>query len=397
MTVSLNSLFTPSIIIDVVSRMDIGQGRIGKFLGFHYGLDAPERGSLMGPNSKEVQTRSGLYDIFDTTRTVAKGRAPGTGPATTPPQAIGQAAYTCARFHEAIPLEYEALSNMRPIGGPTASIDAGGQQYIAEQMRFIAQRFNNAIEILAAGVVRGKLYLKSSGDDLIPVLSAPGSGPYVEMDFKVPSGNQNQANMLGAGNIISASWATAGTKIIDHLSSMFDACAQLYGSVPTDAFCSPAIWSYIINNTQVINVGGSAQTPFEYVRYADDTLSNGKQTTEMIAVLRAFPTLKWHIVTDHLVLDGTDTSYASGTGTLTRVLPANDILLVPPADGSWLDLLHYGEYVSAAPGLPAVKRPSYFMWTETQTRPSVVNLLALMNAVPRLRRPKCLVRPTVVF
>jgi hypothetical protein len=397
MPVTLHSMLSPTVILDVASRIRPGQGRIGRHLGFHYGLDAKEKGTMMGPNTKETPTRSGTYDIFDLTRTVAKGRAPGTGPATIAPQPVGQANYTCARFHEKIPLDYEKLANMRPIGGPSTQIDAGGQQYVAEQTKFLSQRFNNAIEVMVAGLVRGKLYLKASGDDLIPVLTAPSAG-YVEIDFKLASGNQSQLNMLGSGSIIDVSWANPAAKIISkHLPDIVDAYVALNGVPPTDFFVNPRMWGYIQTNTEVVNSGGSAQTPFSEFGYVGDKLSDGTQAAEMVAVLRGYPMIKWHVVMDRLVLDGTDTTYAAGTGTLTKVLPENDVLIMPEVSSEWVDLLHYSEHVAAAPGLPAVKRPSFYLWTETRTQPSTIDLLALLNAIPRLRVPKCLARGTMVF
>jgi len=391
---TLGSFLQPQVIVDVVSRIRAGQGRIGKWLGFHYGLDAPERGNLIGPAGKETPTRSGTYRIFDRTRTVALGRAPGVGPAIVAPKEIGEVSFTCARFYEGIPLDAEQLQNLSPIMGPQSTIDQGGQSYIAEQLKFQATRFNNALECMAAGVIRGTMYLKNSGDDWIPVLSAPASpAPYVTIDFKMPAGNKGQLDMLGAGAIIDVTWANPAAKIISlHLPKIADAFVALTGYVVTDVWVSPTLWGSIILNTEVINSGGSANTPFSEFEYVRERNADGGQTAEVVAVLRGYPTLRWHIISDRLVIDGTDSG-----GTLTTVLPANTALFMPEVDTEWIDLFHYGEHIAAAPGLPMVKRPSYHIWSETITRPSSILLQGLLNAIPRLRIPKALALGTVVF
>ena len=121
MAQSLQSLLKPQVILDTVSRIAKGQGRFGKWLGFHYGLDAAERGTLIGPAGKEVMQRDGVYFIYNRTRTVAQGRAPGVGPATVAPNPIGRVPYTLMRSHEKIALEYEYLSNLGPISVPRSA------------------------------------------------------------------------------------------------------------------------------------------------------------------------------------------------------------------------------------------------------------------------------------
>jgi hypothetical protein len=396
MAVTLQSLLKPQVILDTVSRIGKGQGRLGKWLGFHYGLDAAERGTLIGPAGKEVPQRDGVYHIYNRTRTVATGRAPGVGPATIAPQPIGRVPYTLMRSHEKIAMEYEHLSNLGPIMGPNTAIDSGGQQYMVRQMEFLAGRFNNLLELMAASLFRGTLYLRISGDDWIPTLTAPGSGAYVTINFQLPAGNLNQLNMLGAGNIVGTTWSNAAAPIITNLGAIFDAYGQLSGYTPTDAWVSPTTWNYIISNTQVINQGGSVNTPFD--EYSID-IAGERGGSERVATLRAYPMLRWHIVSDVLVLDGTDTTPAgsAGTGTITRVIPDNVVVFMPPVSTEWVDLLHYGEYVSEAPGMPAAKRPSYHVWKEYRTQPTVVEVLALMNVLPRLSVPSALAIGTVVF
>ncbi len=395
MVATLNDLLQPQVILDVVSRMKTGQGRLGKHFGFHYTQFDEGGGVLSGPNTTESPTRYGSYRIFDSTRTVAKGRAPGTGPATWQPQPIGEVNYTCARFHEKVRLDYERLANLSKVMGPNSTVDAGGQKYLEEQTKYIVKRFNNAVEMMSAGVVRGKWYLKPVGEDFIPYLTDPG-GIRIVIDLQLPAGNLGQLDMLGTGAIINLSWANPAAKIISlHLPAIIDAYVRLTGMAPSDVWVSPQVWAYVQTNTEVINAGGSANTAFEVFGYTNTGKDNDG---DQYAVLRGFPQLKWHITSEVLVADGgTDPTYTGGTGTLTPVIPANCATFMPPVDDEWVDMIHCGEFISDNPGQPAVKRPSFYFWNEYITQPTAVELIGLLNAVPRLKIPKAIATGTVVF
>lgn len=400
MPMVLQDLLHPQVILDVVSRVRKNQGRMGKWFGFHVtGFDS-EKMTLTGPSIKQSPTRSGSYRIFDRTRTVAHARAPGTGPGVTSPQPIGSVDYTVARFHEKIPLDIEMLSALSKIVGPNTEVDEVGQDYIAEQKKHLATRFNNAVEMLTAGMIRGKIYFKNVGDRWFPVLTAPSAPtPYVETDFKIPAGNKAQLNMLGAGDIINVTWSNPAAKIISlHLPKINQAMVQLHGYPLADVFVDPLTWGYVMTNTEVINSGGSANTPFSEFEFVRDKGDDGKQLAEWVAVLRGYPTVRWHIVADVLVVDGgTDPSYSAGTGTLGTVLPANTALFMPEVDTDWVDMIHFAEPVSDAPGLPAVKRPGMYFWSEWTTQPTTIDLLGLLNCTPRLKVPKALAPGVVVF
>lgn len=394
MSIALSDLLHPQVILDTVSRIRINQGRLGRHFGFHVNKFDSEKGVLTGPNTKHSPVRSGQYRIFDVTRTVAKVQAPGMGPAVTSPQPVGEVPFTALRFHEKIPLDMEQLANQAPIIGPQTAIDEAGQDYVLEQKKHIMRRFNNAVEFATAGMIRGKLYLRVIGQELIPVLTVPGSGTYVTVDFKVPSGNLSQLDMLGDGSIINVSWANAAAKIISlHLPKISQAMARLHGEPLADIFVDPLTWGYVMTNTEVINSAGSANTPFEQFEYTKDVGADGKPLIEWVAVLRGYPSVRWHIVTDVLVGDGASDS----AGTLTPTLPANTALFLPRVDSDWVDCIHCDEHVSDAPGLPAVKRPGFYLWTEWGTQPTALDLIALLNFIPRLRRPKALAIGTVVF
>lgn len=398
MGLTVNELLQPQVVLDVVSRIRKGQGTLGSFFGFHYTEFSESRGVLTGPNITESPTRFASYRIFDRTRTVMKGRAPGTGPATVQLNPIGSVDVAVARFHEKTRLDLEFLGNLSPIVGPNSQVDPGGQDYLREQTQYLVERANNAIEIMAAGLIRGQLYMLPVGEDWIPCLTDPG-GNRIVINFQVPSGNLGQLNMLGDGAIIDVAWNNPAAKIISkHLPAIVDAQSQLTGYAITDVLTTPQVWANVITNTEVINTAGSANTPFEEFAYVTERGNDGKQRVQFKARLRGYPTLTWHIITDRLVdQGGTDPSYLSGTGTLTTVVPQNSAVFLPEVEKEWVDLVHCGEYISDNPGVPAVKRPGYYFWHEWITQPTAIELISLLNAIVRLKIPKAMVNGTVIF
>lgn len=109
---TLQELLLPQVILRVVSRIRDGQGALGRWLGYQPDRFDNENVTLSGPNTIQGDTRQATFRIFDNTRVVAKGRAPGTGPATVAQNEMGVVQIACARFHIKIPLLYEMLGNL---------------------------------------------------------------------------------------------------------------------------------------------------------------------------------------------------------------------------------------------------------------------------------------------
>ncbi len=95
-----------------------------------------------------------------------------------------------------------------------------------------------------AAICFGKIYLSSEG-----ALLPSSTGAAITIDFGIPAGNKNQLNALGAGNIITASWATAGTDIPLQIAGIQIAAAQLTGYPVNTAYYGKNIPSYVAKNT----------------------------------------------------------------------------------------------------------------------------------------------------
>ena len=404
MAVSLHSLLTPQVILKAVSRIRKFQGRLGRWVGFQPNRYNPDTVSVEGPNTRQGDTRFATFRLDDVTRVVAKGRAPGTGPASVAVNPVGDVRISCARYHEKVRLLGEFLGNLSPIIGPNSQIDTGGQSYIARQTMHLAEKYNNTVELMTTGMFQDNLYFQLSGDNLLPVIGAP-TAPNLgfQIPFQIPSGNKNQLNMLGTGNLIAIGWNNSGAPLIKNLLQIQAASTQLSGYQPKHVWCNSLMWYNVLLNAEVRNTAGSAATPFaEYNRVTEKAM-DGMEMPEFAAELRGVPWLNWHIADDVIVTGGDiDPSWTQGTAAVTagttsiiKVCPDNTVIVAPEPSPDWTELYNGAEYISENAGQPMTLKRGYTFWKEWVTQPSCIELIALMNCIPLLYVPKAIIFGTV--
>lgn len=398
MTVSLHSLLTPQVILRAVSRIRKHQGRLGRWVGFQPNRFNPDVVSLEGPNTRYGDTRFATYRLDDVTRVVAKARAPGTGPASVPPNPVGDVRVSCARFHEKVRLLGEFLGNLSPIIGPNSQIDTGGQSYIARQITHLSEKYNNTIELLTMGMFQDNLYFQLSGDNLLPVIGAP-TAPNLgfQIPFQIPAGNKNQLDLLGTGNIIQIGWQNASAPLIKNCLQIQAAMTQLSGYQPRHIWMNSITWYNVLLNTEVRNTAGSANTPFAEYDRVPEMAMDGMPMPEFAAQLRGIPWLSWHIA-DDVVVTGTDTDptwSSSSGGTTQKVIPDSKAIIAPDPSSDWTEMYQGAEYISENAGQPMNLKRGYTFWREWVTQPSCIELIALMNCIPLLYVPKAVCFPTL--
>lgn len=398
MTVSLHSLLTPQVILKAVSRVRKFQGRLGRWVGFQPNRFNPDTVSLEGPNVRYGDTRFATFRLDDVTRVVGKGRAPGTGPASVAVNPIGDVRVSCARFHEKVRLLGESLGNLSPIIGPNSQIDAGGQSYIARQTVHLAEKYNNTIELLTTGMFQDNLYFQLSGDNLLPVIGAPTAPNIgVQIPFQIPSGNKNQLNLLGTGNIILIGWQNTGAPLIKNMLQIQSAMTQLSGYQPKHVWMNSLGWYNVLLNTEVRTTAGTSNQPFAQYERVQEMGVDGMPQPEFAAELRGIPWLQWHIADDVLVTGGDiDPTWSSSSGTSTiKVIPDNTAIITPDPSPDWTEMYHGAEYISENAGQPMTLKRGYTFWKEWVTQPSCIELIALMNMIPLLYVPKAVCFATV--
>lgn len=396
--ISLHDLLTPQVILKAVSRIRKFQGRLGRWLGFQPNRFNPDTVSLEGPNVRYGDTRFASFRLDDVTRVVAKGRAPGTGPASVAVNPVGDVRVSCARYHEKVRLLGEFLGNLSPIIGPNSQIDTGGQSYIARQTVHLAEKYNNTIELMSTGMLQDNLYFQLAGDNLLPVIGAPAAPNIgIQIPFQIPAGNKNQLNLLGTGNILQIGWQTTGAPLVKNCMQITAAETQLTGYQPRHSWCNSLLWYNVLLNAEVRNTAGSSNTPFAQYDRVGEMAYDGMPMPEFSATLRAVPWWTWHIADDVLVTGGDiDPTWASSSGTSTiKVCPDNTLMVLPDPSPDWCEMYHGAEYISENAGQPMTLKRGYTFWKEWVTQPSCIELIALMNAIPLLYVPKVAIFATV--
>ncbi len=397
--ISLHDLLTPQVILKAVSRIRKFQGRLGRWVGFQPNRFNPDTVSLEGPNTRYGDTRFASFRLDDVTRVVAKGRAPGTGPASVAVNPVGDVRVSCARFHEKVRLLGEFLGNLSPIIGPNSQIDTGGQSYIARQTTHLAEKYNNTIELMTTGMFQDNLYFQLSGDNLLPTIGAP-TAPNLgfQLPFQIPAGNKSQLNMLGTGNIIQVGWQTAGAPLIKNHLQIQAAMTQLSGYQPKHEWINSLMWYNFLLNSEVRNAAGIANTPFATYERVPEMAMDGMPQPEFSARLAGLPTWDIHIADDVLVtnsdIDPTWASAPSGA-TFIKVCPDNTSIICPDPSPDWTEMYQGAEYISENAGQPMTLKRGYTFWKEWVTQPSCIELIALMNAIPLLYVPKAILFATV--
>src|SRR6056297_2742126 len=98
--VALQQILPPNVVTRVVSRQAAASDWLQNLFGVQPG----------GPNEiYEGHGREGAYTIFDNTRTVAQGRAPGTSHAVSSQQGVGRVSFTYPRMHDSLAMLAEVL------------------------------------------------------------------------------------------------------------------------------------------------------------------------------------------------------------------------------------------------------------------------------------------------
>lgn len=381
MAATLQEILSPSVVNRVISRIKTPQSRLQNFFGMQLG----------GSNNNAIGRRYFSWDIFDKTRRIAPFKQPATGPSTVTPQVVGRVAGVFPRLHAVIRLDYEKLHNIRMLGRPAGEIDQMGLSYILKQEEFLAQLFANAREFMVSRLLRGSFDILQVGDNWYPVDA--GNGNFT-IDYKVPSGNKSQLNMLGAGNIIDARWDNPSANIYKHITDVNQAFEQLTGRPLRHIWCDSTTWVNVTQNTNIKDVGGSANTVFAQYDTVQEKGPDGLPVNEFVGVLRAVPWLKWHIYDAGLDLDT-----AGGSTSFTKFFNGanGEVCFMPDPGSDWAEMCIGSEPVVDSYGAPAVERFGFYAWTMTQITPACIELMALDNSIPALYVPKSIAFANVIF
>lgn len=180
--------------------------------------------------------------------------------------------------------------------------------------------------------------------------------------------------MLGAGNILNADWATAGTDIPKHLHQINAALVQLTGLGLAHVVLTSVGWQYLVNNTKVQAQGGSANVVFDSLQRVG--------AGEFSVVLRALP---W--VTFHVIDYGLDV-WSGSSETFAKLIPDTHAAFFPEPSRRWAQFLEGSEIVTEGPNGPKSEQYGFHPFAYPVHDPSGWNLSAVFNGIPALYLPE---------
>lgn len=376
---SIQQILAPIVLTDVISQQMAAETWILNFMGFSPG----------GRNEKFFgHGRNGAFRVFNNTRQIGRGRAPGTAAAIARRQSVGEVQIVYPRMHEEIQLLAEEVHNLSKIDDPTTR-DIAGLDYIRRQTQFAGQKAGNWRAAMTIGMLRDDLYVSVQGDDWYFNFTAAGS--QFRINSNMPAGNRSQLDMLGAGDIIDQSWNNPNANIPAHLSNIDAAFQVLYGGRLEHVILRSAMWQNVINNDRVASQAGIAAAPFSTFARVVGERSDGTPLNVKTGQIAANP-----MVTFWITDEGLDIG-APGSETFTRYLPQNNAIFMPSPDIGIYSMQLGSEPIAEFDGGPETVRVGLSAWSKKASNPTATEIYNLDNALAINHIPNSTANGTVVF
>ncbi len=381
---SLQQLLQPNVLTKTISRV----AGVSDWLQCLFGVQ---------PGGKNVLNyghgRNGAYHIFNNVRKVARGRTPGSAAGRRAPNPMGRVTFDYPRMHDSVPLLAEVLHNLAKISDPTVR-DAAGADMLSRQTDSLGLLAGNWRKAMLAGTLRDSLNVGYIGDDMFFDFAATaGALPVVPVQARIPAGNKTQLNMLGAGNIIDASWLTVTTRIPKHLGAINAAFQQLCGGHLSAVVCGTTVWDAVIANEYVAAIHGSSNPPFIVLERDSVETELGKTMKNVYrARLSVYPDVTWYITDEGLELG------APGAETFQKMIPDNTALFIghQPDDGT-VACYEGSEPIAEYDGGPETVRTGLSSWSVKRANPTSTELYVLDNALTVNHVPNAHAFGTVIF
>lgn len=379
---SLQSLLAPQVLTKVVSQVASTSDWLTNLFGVTPG----------GVNEWDFgHGRHGAYNVYDNVRKVAQGRAPGAAAGRRAANPIKQVAFTYPRMHDSVSLLAETLHNLGRIDDP-ARRDEAGANMISRQTETLGQLAANWRKAMLIGALRDSLYLGFNGDTQYVTYSSAGNA--MQIPFQMPAGNKTQLNMLGGGNLITATWASDSTDIPLHLGNINAAFQRLNGGHLGAVITNWGVWNYVIQNAFIQAVHGTAAPPFIQLTgpETDDRIARTMKNV-FRARLSTAPNVIWYITDEGLEVG------APGSESFEKICEDNKAIFVgfEPGQDDVLGAYIGSEPISERDGDPATVKRGMAAWSVDRSNPTSTDLFVLDNSLIVNHIPTSIAYGTVVF
>lgn len=253
---------------------------------------------------------------------------------------------------------------------------------VTRQTRQFKQLFDNLrVAALTSMLFTGSINFDGAGN-LLP----SSSGAKLSVSYGVPAGNTLQLNALGAGNILDATWDSAGTNIATQLTNLKKAAQRLTGYPLAHAFYGQNVLDYLLNNTKFKEI-------MKFNTQANNQTLAGDVPQGLLG-------LQWHAAYEAFFEDQ--------TGTNQDLVGGDQVLFTPEPSMDWIDWLE-GTYpvptsvgaIAADGAASALNNVSVatgmFSYGQVISDPVTVKHVAGDTFLPVLKVPKAVFIATVKF
>lgn len=381
-------ILRPQVLTQVVRQVVASADPILNFMGFEPG----------GRNDKYYgHGREGLYHIYDDTRKVAKGRAPGTPAGRSSKQPMQQVPFVYPRMHDSVSLLAEFFHNLGQIADPRMR-DEAGKDMIMRQSRTLMQKAANWRIAMTVGMLRDALYFHAEGDDwFLNYTSTSALGQY---NFRVPAGNKTQLNMtdragtsVHGASILDVPWDSPGANIPLHVAKINQArSAQGVGPV-RHAHLNSIMWQFITQNDYLAAQAGISNPPFSLYQREVGTRPDGTPLHEYIGRFNALPGIDWHISDEGLELwDAANDVY-----TFTKHWADTMVVMMGEPVAERYTMYNGSEPIAEYDGGPESVRVGLSSWSKKTANPTSTEVYVLDNALSVPHDPYDIIVATADF
>jgi hypothetical protein len=383
---TIQQLFRHPYVLKVISRIKQSGNPFTSFYRMGLG-DAATKTIPAG-------IRVFAYETFDHTRQLATARAPMTGPAKGRPQKYGNKTGAIIRMHDALPVSWESIVNMRPVGTPIGTLDRSGQNYVTQQISHWSSKYSNTREWVLSRMFRGGFSLTIDGDT--HYFGELGAGD-IDITFDFPAAHKDQL-AIGASDadIIDTSWDSTTADIVSQFLNLNKAAERISGYVIEHVWINSTTLGLLMNNTNLQAKGGSAFRTFDSLEWRDmSTMSEGQRRRGFDVRFRGMPWITFH------TYDGV---LQAGTAVVDSTADADSFLQIPdgvaimtPSPGPWLGYAEGQEPVTKTLASGMEILTGFQTWRRPMLDPSGVELCWLDNFFPIPYVPTAWFYATVVF
>ena len=194
--------------------------------------------------TRSIKGDTGTYRKVEGTRKTARIAMYGSKSQQRNLSGVTEKSFKCLHSIENIQIKPDVLVNLESNDGSEQRL---GEEEVAREVSEFRQLFDNTrVASVFSAFALGKVHFDSDGN-LLPTSSSAA----ISVDYEIPSGNLGQLDVFGGGAIISASWATAGTKIAKHVQLLHKAARKKTGYKLEHALYGENIFDYFLSNTQL--------------------------------------------------------------------------------------------------------------------------------------------------